>query len=73
MKKKPLVSRRHHQPSKDNVGVVKEHWVSSVAAYLNTDLVASGNNYMHFKKRSCSVSSHSGVTCWTTSHWAEAG
>lgn len=46
MKKKPLVCRKHHQPS--NVGVstdaAEEHWVSSVAAYPNTDLVASGKD-----------------------------
>ena len=48
MKKKPLVYRRHHQPSKADVGLVKEHWVSSVAAYPNTDLVASGIMCINF-------------------------
>ena len=42
MKKKPLVCRKHHQISGDGVDVVKEHWVSCVAALHNTDLVASG-------------------------------
>ncbi len=42
MKKKPLVSCKHHQHDDSEVGVVNEYWVTSVAALPNTDLVASG-------------------------------
>ena len=45
MKKKPVLTRMHHHlPSEEEeVSKAREHWVTSVAAYPNTDLLASGN------------------------------
>lgn len=40
-KKKPLVVKPHHAASMTS-SVPEEHWVTAVAAYPNTDLVASG-------------------------------
>ena len=40
-KKKPLVVKPHHAPLMTS-SVPEEHWVTAVAAYPNTDLVASG-------------------------------
>jgi hypothetical protein len=44
-KKKPLVVKPHHAPSMTS-SVPEEHWVTAVAAYPNTDLVASGMYYL---------------------------
>ena len=44
-KKKPLIVHPHHsQPESEVVTRVEEeeHWVTAVAAYPSTDLVASG-------------------------------
>ena len=44
MKKKPLIVQPHHTPSDSEMSssVSEEHWVTAVAAYFSTDLVASG-------------------------------
>ena len=46
-KKKPLVVKPHHAPSMTS-SVPEEHWVTAVAAYPNTDLVASGTYIVHY-------------------------
>ena len=51
VKKKPLVVRPHHfhSESENTPPMAEEHWVTSVAAYPNTDLIASGNDILYKK------------------------
>ena len=57
MKKKPLLTRTHHQQGEGGGGGrEEEHWVTAVAAYPNTDLVASGNEQGQFSFIQTSIS-----------------
>ena len=44
MKKKPLILKPHHVEGEGPMG--GDHWVTSVAAYPSSDLIASGKIMM---------------------------